>query len=324
MDSCESSSEAEKRPIAFIEDSAVWLGRVDGGKAGRVTRSAYATESPAVQPGGDRIIFALTRGPEADVNVLSIRRDGRDESMVARDVGQSVSDPSWSPSGDRIAYIKDVWLTVSDADGGNARRLAPDIYANSPTWSPDGQWIAFGGAREDSFQFSSDIWVVRPDGSELRRVTDTPAESEANPTWSPDGRLIAYNHDQLTPGIWLIRSDGHGRRQLTDGQDSEPTWASDCRTIAFARARQHYSLRTVSLRGHGQIVRAGLRNHPMPEWSQPAEVERGDPPQRGRPTPPCARLVRAPTLCSKTAAAPTFRRSRPWLATFRVESGNRR
>ena len=97
-----------------------------------------------------------------------------------------------------------------------------------PAWSPDGTRIAFGTNRndpdfDDGVQIS-DIYTMRPDGSDLRKLTDSKGDSE-KPTWSPDGRWLVYSADRgdypASAGLYLIRSDGSGtpRRltSLTDG-----------------------------------------------------------------------------------------------------------
>jgi Tol biopolymer transport system component len=54
---------------------------------------------------------------------------------------------------------------------------------NFPKWSPAGDWIAFTSDRDDDEQFR--IYLVRPGGSRLHRLTDSPGDARA--TWSPDG-----------------------------------------------------------------------------------------------------------------------------------------
>lgn len=79
-----------------------------------------------------------------------------------------------------------------------------------------------------------DIYVMRGDGTRVRRVTSA-FQWRSAPVWSPDGRRILY--EVLAPdaemGVWLIRADGTGSRRLTGGQ--EPTWAPTGRSIAFTR-----------------------------------------------------------------------------------------
>src|SRR5947209_18254608 len=80
-----------------------------------------------------------------------------------------------------------------DLDGGNAKRVFSDKEggAYAPTWSPDGQWIAFGfGAFfTDRETKPARLMMVRADGSEKRDITSGPINS-AFPSWSPDGKQI--------------------------------------------------------------------------------------------------------------------------------------
>jgi Tol biopolymer transport system component len=95
-----------------------------------------------------------------------------------------------------------------------------------------------------------DIWVVRPDGTGLRRLTESPANrSDYNPAWSPDGSTLLFERRKLDPGaaggdeaLYAVNADGGGFRQITHcrGQcwsDGEATWSpGGGRRIAFDRA----------------------------------------------------------------------------------------
>ena len=57
------------------------------------------------------------------------------------------------------------------------------------TWYPGGQWLAFNLAPGGGF--NEHIYIVRPDGTDLRRLTDGGKANNFLDGWSPDGRFIA-------------------------------------------------------------------------------------------------------------------------------------
>ena len=109
----------------------------------------------------------------------------------------------------------------------------------SPSWSPDGQHIAFVSLRG-----ASDIYVMGSDGSNPRRLTDRhltdPSADYKSPSWSPDGQYIAFEsewYDRV--GIYVMGSDGSNPRRLTDDSANyrSPSWSPDGRYIAFVSNR---------------------------------------------------------------------------------------
>jgi len=162
-------------------------------------------------------------------------------------------------------------------------RLVGDDYA----FSPDGSMVAFsdyvheGGAADTKVE----IFVMSAHGSGLTQVTHDDAYA-AFPSWSPDGSAIVYTSyrgadyipgclgSTLCPGdLYVIRVDGTGERQLTDGpgDESMPDWSPDGRSIAFRTAAGD-SLGTLSaINVDGTGIReitsgpGGFLLHP--EWS---------------------------------------------------------
>src|SRR2546430_457467 len=90
--------------------------------------------------------------------------------------------PSFAPDGARLAFVSDlsgvpqVWI-VPRTGGWPERVTALDDPVSKVRWSPDGAWLAFalapgGGLNEQ-------IYLIRPDGSGLRRLTDGGKENNS-------------------------------------------------------------------------------------------------------------------------------------------------
>jgi tricorn protease-like protein len=109
----------------------------------------------------------------------------------------------------------------------------------NPAWSPNGQLIAFNSNRDAASALDFDIWLVRPDGSGLRRLTSGTAV-DIDPTWSPDGRRIAFVSDRGGHlDIWTMTAGGTDLRPVTNdtARDEEPNWSPDGTRIAFSSYR---------------------------------------------------------------------------------------
>jgi TolB protein len=142
---------------------------------------------PAWSPDGRLIAFtraAYTPSSiEPQVAVHTVDPAGGGERLLIEDAAEA----SWSPDGTRIAFtsIRDRngetcfhecspsgEIYVARADGTELTRLTTsEANDHSPTWSPDGRWIAFVSDRSNRNEHETEIWVVGVDGDGLRRVT---------------------------------------------------------------------------------------------------------------------------------------------------------
>jgi Tol biopolymer transport system component len=132
--------------------------------------------------------------------------------------------PSWSPNSRRIVARSPQGLWVINVATGAAREILSlgEDEVGAPAWSPDGRWIAFDrrapatglGAPPLG---SSQLWLMRPDGSGLRQLTNlTDADATGPPAWSPDGRRLAFitYRGRSNRPVATIRANGTGLRTV--------------------------------------------------------------------------------------------------------------
>jgi Tol biopolymer transport system component len=120
-------------------------------------------------------------------------------------------------------------IGIGDLLTGEARYLAVgDLLVLDVFWSPDGDWIGFTG--RDDQTILSDLYLIRTDGSDLRRLTEDEA-GELAPSWSPDGRRIVFSREILgqPPTLHTIDRDGSDLEQVAplDCHGRPPVWSPD-------------------------------------------------------------------------------------------------
>jgi TolB protein len=152
---------------------------------------------------------------------------------------------------------------------------APPSVMRDPRFSPDGRQIALSSNRDGNLE----IYIVKADGSGLRRVTDDPAMDGA-PEWSPDGKSLAFHSNRDgNLEVYTIDVDGSNVRRWSDdpGLDLSPTWSRDGTSLFYPSDRKGGQLRAVVLAtGADSIYATGLEHHnPIafsPDGSQVAGV----------------------------------------------------
>jgi dipeptidyl aminopeptidase/acylaminoacyl peptidase len=100
---------------------------------------------------------------------------------------------------------------------------------NEPTWSPDGQYIAYSSDRGGKF----DIWVQQVNGGGPIQITKGPGH-HWQPDWSPDGKYIAYRSEEGDGGIYVVPAlGGAGLERKIAPFGYYPQWSPHSLQVLF-------------------------------------------------------------------------------------------
>jgi dipeptidyl aminopeptidase/acylaminoacyl peptidase len=214
----------DAKSLAFFSDCGqsgvqtdLYLVRLDGRPARRVTELKGYVEAPAFSPDGSRVAFLYVEGAtrpagalaamkppagvigEEGVEIERVAIAAVDAAKPAAPANLHIYEYDWSPDSKSLTYVaadppgENNWwvakLYTQELNGAAKAILAPAEVGGAlhglqiavPRWSPDGKVIAFiGGLMSDQGATGGDVWIVSADGGQPQNLTP---RRQASPAW---------------------------------------------------------------------------------------------------------------------------------------------
>jgi TolB protein len=164
------------------QDTDVYRMNVDGTGFKRLTNTPGFDGDPSWSPFGNRIAFTSSRDGNEEIYLMD--PNGKGLLNITRNPGDDF-DPTWSPDGQFVAFVstrdqnENIYVTN---DRFQLRQLTTSLALDAfPSYSPDGKQIVFVSDRFEAG--NRDLYVMSSDGSNVRRLTQSPAWDVA-PDWT--------------------------------------------------------------------------------------------------------------------------------------------
>jgi dipeptidyl aminopeptidase/acylaminoacyl peptidase len=219
----------DSKSFAFFSDCAssadhqvdLYLSRLDGSPAKRLTSLKGLPEAPAFSPDGSKIAFLYVEGATRPAGALAAMK------------------PPSGVIGEDGVEVQRVSMARVDAEAAPPTVITPpNLHVYEFNWAPDSRGMAYVAADPPG---ENNWWVAKLYTQALDAQPKpilAPAEAPGSlhglqiavPRWSPDGKTIAFigglMSDQGSTGgdVWIVSSNGGQPRDLTQGRPTSPAW----------------------------------------------------------------------------------------------------
>lgn len=182
---------------------ALFVAAADGGDEHALLDTKDTDYDPVWAPDNKSIVFTSERNGSAEL--YRVKPDGTGLTQLTKDPAYD-DQAAFSPDSKQLVFVStrggaaNLW--TMDLSTLRAKQLTSGRDGDfRPSWAPDGKWIAFSSGRDNPMPFAhgrwerlqlADIYIMRPDGSGLRKLT-TGGNFCGSPKWTSDSsRIITY------------------------------------------------------------------------------------------------------------------------------------
>ena len=253
---------AKPGAIAMDIGGDIYLADANGGNRTKLFAGPHWDGHAMFSPDGTKIVFESGQDDNSTA-LMVMRADGTGTTTLISRMAEDDTVISWSsdsrwiataarpmdevsvPSGSHVPGV-DVRIIVGDVERGTASIVGgSELFGHDPRWSPDGTMLAFGRNYRCCSGPPDSLWLMRPDGTELRQLSSLPGGGV--PAWSPDGRRIAFLAEGIDrdSDLYLVDVDGNDVQKITDTplDESFPVWSPDGTKIAFLTNQNPYGIK---------------------------------------------------------------------------------
>jgi Tol biopolymer transport system component len=257
--------------VAFVSDEGgtphIWIVDANGAATLQLTSGDDPDPDPAWLQDGSAILFTRIRNGRQ--GIWRVPRLGGVATLLVADA----ADPSVSPDGLRLAFVREVAPSAEPrvfvaqlSNVENAEQRTTDAGGRwehrHPAWSPDGRMLCY--------RVHHALWTVSPDGGKAERLTFD-NESARHPVWSSDGKSVYYTSGREgTVALWRVDIGSRSPQRMTlgSGPESDASISRDGTTLVYSTNLEDYNIVVHELAtGFGRPF-GTRRAEQMPRFSQ--------------------------------------------------------